>query len=157
MDFADGMPIPLFFGETFSNVIEDMVHLINSLQPGANVAVITSDEISSKVWHDRLVNASKHISREVQLSGEENLTRRLPVHITTAAQTKGLQFNAVLIPDLGSFSSLERHLYIAMTRAKDALYLATKAGSELNNSLKQLLAIGAISAEKTRPKVAELQ
>ena len=80
-------------------------------------------------------------------------TSRLPLHFTTAEEAKGLQFNAVMIPELECFSSMEKHLYIAMTRAKDSLYLASATGSNLGVCVEQLLEAGAIYEEMNHPSL----
>ena len=151
--FDDDMGIPLFSFDSPSFAVDDIVHLVNSLPNGASAAVILADRESKEIWNARLKEAQPHISREVRISGERNLTSRLPLHLTTAEEAKGLQFNAVMIPELECFSSMEKYLYIAMTRAKDSLYLASATGSNLGVCVEQLLEAGAIYEETSHPRL----
>jgi superfamily I DNA/RNA helicase len=103
-----------------------------------------------------LKESQTRINREVRLSGDKDLTSRFPLHIATAEDVKGLQFNAVLIPGLECFASVEKHLYVAMTRAKDALYLASPIATKLGECVEKLKELGALYEEPTRPRLEKL-
>ena len=116
------------------------------------VFLISADDTSKHEWHKLAVQAQLQITREVRLSGERDLTNRLPLHITTAEQAEGLQFNAVFISDSSRFSSRERHLYIAMKRAKDALCLASLKGTDHGAYINNLISACAIYENYSRPR-----
>ena len=124
---SGSMPAPLHvYGERTS-----MARLIRKRLKGvpahATVAVICANKTDAKVWLELLADDLESEHRPARLSEREALTRRFDVHFTDARETKGLEFNVVIVPDLGAFaldtSTGRNELYVALSRAKNSLLL----------------------------------
>jgi hypothetical protein len=106
---------------------------IRALPQNATIAIIspTTDEV--KIWFDLLEEELGANHRTALMSRRDDLTRRFNVHFTEVRETKGLEFNVVIVPDIGSFaldSDLGRNqAYVAISRAKHALILGCHAES----------------------------
>ena len=142
---------PIFPYEDIQTVTDDIIQLVNALHLDASVALVVADDDEVALWHERLVGHSQKLRRQIKASKDKDLISRIPLHIASADSVKGLQFNAVLIPDLSQFALTERHLYVAITRAKDALYLANPIDSNLTECMNILNENGIIQMQTSRP------
>jgi DNA helicase IV len=101
----------------------------------ATIAVIFANEQDAAKWHSRLSGELATGRRPASLSRREDLTGRFDIHFTHVYETKGLEFDVVVIPDLEAFnleSEIGRNqLYVAVSRAKHALFLG--CGSRRQN------------------------
>jgi hypothetical protein len=100
---------------------------IRQVPSDATVAVIMPTIEGAKVWFDLLDDDLGSYHRTALLSQREELTRRFKVHFTEVRETKGLEFNVVIVPDLSSFaldtSIGQNQTYVAISRAKQSLVL----------------------------------
>jgi superfamily I DNA/RNA helicase len=69
-------------------------------------------------------------------------TRRFTIHFTEVRETKGLEFDVVVVPDLGAFnldSAVGRNqMYVAITRAKHALILGSDDRCQVREEIRTL-------------------
>jgi UvrD-like helicase family protein len=100
---------------------------IREVDANGTVAVICPTEAEARRWYDLLHDDLSAYHRPALLSHRDDLTRRIDIHFTEVRETKGLEFDVVVIPDLGSFrldTVIGRNqLYVAITRPKHALLI----------------------------------
>jgi DNA helicase IV len=100
---------------------------IRSVPRHATIAVILSNTDAAKTWFDLLEEDLTAYHRPALMSRRDDLTRRFTIHFTEVRETKGLEFDVVIVPDLGAFdldSAIGRNqVYVAITRPKHALIL----------------------------------
>lgn len=100
---------------------------IRSVNPYATVALIVPTADEAKEWFDMLNDDLATGHRPALLSRRDDLTRRVDIHFTDVYETKGLEFDVVIVPNLGSFAldtDIGRNqAYVAVSRAKYALLL----------------------------------
>jgi superfamily I DNA/RNA helicase len=67
------------------------------------------------------------------MSRRDDLTKRVNVHFAEVRETKGLEFDAVVIPDLGAFDLDgiigRNQVYVAISRAKQSLMIGCSNAS----------------------------
>ncbi len=122
---------------------------IRTVNPYATVAVIAPSSEDARHWYDLLHEDLAAYHRPALLSHRDDLTRRHDIHFTDVRETKGLEFDVVVIPDLSSFH-LEtvigrNQLYVAISRPKHALLMGCSEGGFSREELKKLIASGLIS------------
>jgi hypothetical protein len=100
---------------------------VKGIDGHATISVICSSMADAKAWFDLLEEDLGAEHRSPLLSERESLTRRFDVHFTDALEAKGLEFDAVIVPDLAGFaleSTIGRNqLYVALSRAKHSLFI----------------------------------
>lgn len=100
---------------------------ILEVDANATVAVICPSEANALEWYNLLQEDLAAYHRPALLSHRDDLTRRVDIHFTEVRETKGLEFDVVVIPDLGLFrldTVIGRNqLYVAVTRPKHALLM----------------------------------
>ena len=141
-------PAPIY---TFNSPI-NMAHLIlqriQTVDPYATVAVIAPSEAEARRWYDLLHDDLAADHRPALLSHRDDLTRRDDIHFTDVRETKGLEFDVVIIPDLGSFqlnTSIGRNqLYVAISRPKHSLLMGCDERSSDRQELKKLVSGGLV-------------
>jgi hypothetical protein len=110
---------------------DEMVPLIlsriKSVSENAMVAVIVPTAREAREWYDLLGDELATIHRPASLSRRDDLTRRYYVHFAEVYETKGLEFDVVVVPDFGSFA-LDTEIgcnqaYVAISRPRHALLL----------------------------------
>jgi hypothetical protein len=106
---------------------------IRSVPQNATIAVIAPTTDEAQIWFDLLEDELGANHRAALMSRRDDLTRRFNVHFTEVRETKGLEFNVVIIPDIGSFA-LESEIgrnqaYVAVSRPKHSLILGCAAES----------------------------
>jgi superfamily I DNA/RNA helicase len=103
----------------------------NPFCTAATIAVITPTVAEAQFWFDLLEEELGAYHRAALMSRRDDLTRRFNVHFTEVRETKGLEFNVVILPDIGSFaldSDIGRNqAYVAISRAKHSLLLGCAA------------------------------
>lgn len=90
--------------------------------------------------------------RPALMSRRDDLTKRVNVHFTEVRETKGLEFDAVVVPDLGTFEWNEpvgrNQLYVAISRAKQSLMIGCAALSIDRPDIRKLKGEGLISVQE---------
>jgi DNA helicase IV len=98
---------------------------IADLPEGATVAVISPTRAESQRWFDVMAPSLQSAFRNPILSDRARLTERFRTHFATPLEVKGLEFDAVVIPDISSFSEADQiamnGLYVAISRPRHAL------------------------------------
>jgi superfamily I DNA/RNA helicase len=93
----------------------------------ATIAVIMPSAEEVKIWFDLLEEDLTAYHRPALMSRRDDLTRRFTIHFTEVLETKRLEFDVVIVPDLGAFdldSVIGRNqAYVAISRPKHALIL----------------------------------
>jgi superfamily I DNA/RNA helicase len=84
------------------------------------------------------------------MSRRDDLTKRVNVHFTEVRETKGLEFDAVIVPDLGAFDlegTMGRNqVYVAISRAKQCLMLGCVRNSIVRSDINRLVQEGLLTA-----------
>jgi DNA helicase-2/ATP-dependent DNA helicase PcrA len=122
----DGPPVELF---TFSSVGEAVAFLAEALkqlaldEPEANVALVARFAQQAEAYYDGLVRAEVPNVRRV---AKQDFTWDAGVDVTDVRQTKGLEFDEVVLLDTNASS------YPATPQARHAMYVgATRAAHQL--------------------------
>jgi DNA helicase IV len=106
---------------------EFILERIRSVPRHATIAVIMPSTEEAKTWFDLLEEDLTAYHRPALMSRRDDLTRRFTIHFTEVLETKGLEFDVVIVPDLGTFdldSTIGRNqAYVAISRPKQALIL----------------------------------
>jgi DNA helicase IV len=123
---------------------------IESVDEYATIAVIVPTDQEAASWHTRLSRGLAAGRRPSSLSRREELTARFDVHFTNVYETKGLEFDVVIIPDLGAFE-FDREIgrnqaYVAISRAKNALFIGCSAAKFEATDISALIDKGLILA-----------
>jgi DNA helicase IV len=107
--------------------VEFVLKRIRSLPHHATIAVITPTVNEAQAWFDLLGEDLNAYHRAALMSRRDDLTKRVNIHFTEVRETKGLEFDAIIVPSLDSFelgSPIGRNqAYVAITRAKHALMI----------------------------------
>jgi hypothetical protein len=124
---ADGAPALMYCYTSSAAIEKTMLERIASVNEYATIAVISPTEHDAVKWHGRLHRELATGRRPASLSRREDLTGRFDIHFTHVYETKGLEFDVVIVPDLGAFeleSEIGRNqAYVAISRPKHALFL----------------------------------
>lgn len=110
-----------------------VVRRLQSVDPYATVAIVVPTEQEAKEWFDLVGEELASGHRPALLSRRDDLTRRVDIHVTAVAETKGLEFDVVVVPDLSSFA-LDNEIgrneaYVAVSRAKFALLMGCNSSN----------------------------
>jgi DNA helicase-2/ATP-dependent DNA helicase PcrA len=94
--------------------------------PGATIAVIARNPVHARRLHREL---SRAVDLALVVGGA--FTFQPGVNVTHAAEVQGLEFDGVVIPDVApgfypATPEIQRLLYVAVTRARDWLWLTTR-------------------------------
>jgi hypothetical protein len=120
-------PASVFSYDEPSHFAALMLERIRSLPHQATVAVIGPTVGDAQIWFDLLDDDLSSYHRAALMSRRDDLTKRVNVHFTEVRETKGLEFDVVIVPDLGSFALDgvigRNQAYVAISRAKHALML----------------------------------
>jgi hypothetical protein len=114
-----------------SRFADFLLKRIRSLPHHATVAVITPTVAEAQTWFDLLDEDLSSYHRAAMMSRRDDLTKRVNIHFTEVRETKGLEFDVVIVPDLGSFGLDgpvgRNQAYVAISRAKHALVVGCAA------------------------------
>lgn len=144
VDIAESDPtIPVYPFDSLEKMDQLILHCIRSVDANATIAIICRTEGDARAWYQLLQDPLAAYHRPALLSRREDLTRRFDVHFTEVLETKGLEFDVVIIPDLASFSlesAIGRNqLYVAISRPKHALLLGSSDTTFQHPTLKTLI------------------
>jgi DNA helicase IV len=117
-----------------------------TVDPYATTAIILPNEQEARRWHDLLHDGLAAYHRPALLSHRDDLTRRNDIHFTSVRETKGLEFDVVVVPDISSFALTDaigrNQLYVAITRPRHALLLGLRREAQADQHLAKLFATG---------------
>lgn len=146
LDFIAGnTPPALLHCYTSSAAVAPLIlEHIASVNEYATVAVIAPTEQEATKWHALLRAELATGRRLASLSRREDLTGRFEIHFTQVYETKGLEFDVVIVPDLGAFE-LENEIgrnqaYVAISRPRYALFLGCSSSKCQSKEISTLVA-----------------
>jgi|HubBroStandDraft_6_1064221.scaffolds.fasta_scaffold39717_2 hypothetical protein len=120
-------PATIYKYTTPERMAEFVLDKIRSVPRHATIAVIMPNTDGARTWFDLLEEDLMAHHRPALISRRDDLTRRFTIHFTEVRETKGLEFDVVIVPDLGAFdlnSTIGRNqAYVAISRPKHALIL----------------------------------
>ena len=109
------------------HLAEFVLKRIRSLSHHATVAVVTATVTEAQSWYDLLNEELGAYHRSALMSRRDDLTKRVNIHFTEVRETKGLEFDVIIVPNLGSFelgcAIGNNQAYVAISRAKHALMI----------------------------------
>lgn len=113
--------------ENEDKLIEHIINILTVTKPRQTVAVVFPNLDSAKHLYDK---CKPHLAThmvDAELSHTIDLSRRHIRHFSSVANTKGLEFDIVIVPYLERYQLDDKisinHLYVAVTRAKRQLIL----------------------------------
>jgi superfamily I DNA/RNA helicase len=143
-----GSPAALHTFKVETEMAQFVLQRILTVDAYATVAVIMPSELEARRWYDLLQEELAAFHRPALLSHRDDLTRRNDIHFTEVRESKGLEFDVVIVPDLASFDLQSvvglNQLYVALSRPRYALTLGcgeTALGSE---AIQKLIATGLV-------------
>jgi hypothetical protein len=144
VDFDDSaLPAMVHTFKSRERMAQLMLRRILSIASGATIAVITPTRADAELWYGLLEDDLAAYHRPALLSYRDDLTRRFHIHFTEARETKGLEFNAVIVPDLGAFSLHtpigRNEAYVAISRPRHALLIGCNENSIDRPEIKKLI------------------
>lgn len=126
-DFDAKSPAAVFEFETREAMSRLILDRIRSVDAYATIAVILPSEEEARSWFGHLQEDLSAHHRQALLSHRDDLTRRFDIHFTNVRETKGLEFDVVIVPDIGRYAldnEIGRNqLYVAISRPKHSLLL----------------------------------
>ncbi|QLH70456.1 ATP-binding domain-containing protein [Rhodopseudomonas palustris] len=128
---ASFQPAAVYQYEEPRRMADFIVARIRDLPHHATIAIIMPTADEAQRWFDLLDDDLGAYHRPALMSRRDDLTKRVNVHFTEVRETKGLEFDVVIIPDVGSFelnSPIGRNqVYVAVSRAKQSLLIGCAA------------------------------
>lgn len=147
---ASGDPILLHCYSSNDAIKVHLLERVSSIHEYATVAVVLPSEQEATKWHAFLSPELAAGRRPASLSRREDLTGRFDIHFTHVYETKGLEFDVVIIPDLSAFDLLSEigrnQAYVAISRPKHSLFLGCRADARGNKEIVTLADGGLIRA-----------
>jgi superfamily I DNA and RNA helicase len=120
-------PATIYRYDEQDRLAEFVLKRIQSLPHHATVAVVTPTVTEAQSWFDLLNEELGAYHRSALMSRRDDLTKRINIHFTEVLETKGLEFDVIIVPNLGSFElgcAIGRNqVYVAISRAKHALMI----------------------------------
>ncbi len=112
----------------------------------ATAAVICAGKADARLWFELLEEDLGSEHRPPLISVRDSLTRRFDIHFTDALEAKGLEFDVVVVPDVGAFKLSDalgrNHLYVALSRAKHSLFVGCHDAAIQSEGVAKLIASG---------------
>jgi hypothetical protein len=140
---ASGDPILLHCYSSSDAIRAQLLERLSSIHEYATVAVILPTEGEAAKWHALLAPELGAGRRPASLSRREDLTGRFDIHFTHVYETKGLEFDVVIIPDLSAFDLLteigRNQAYVAISRPKHSLFLGCRFAARGNKEVVTLI------------------
>jgi hypothetical protein len=145
------LPGSVYRYATPAKMAEFIVSRVRELPHHATIAIISPTVREAQRWFDLLDDDLGAYHRPALMSRRDDLTKRVNVHFTEVRETKGLEFDAVIVPDLGSFELDgligRNQLYVAITRAKYSLMLGCPNASIVRSDIRSLEQEGLVSIQ----------
>jgi hypothetical protein len=124
-------PATIYRYDVQDDLAEFVLKRIQSLPHHATVAVVTPTVTVAQSWFDLLNDELGAFHRSALMSRRDDLTKRVNIHFTEVLETKGLEFDVIIVPNLGSFELARtigrNQAYVAISRAKHALMIGCAA------------------------------
>jgi hypothetical protein len=137
-----GNPVTVYKYNARERMAGYILEKIRSVPRQATIAVIMPSIDGAKAWFDVLEEDLTAYHRPPLMSRRDDLTRRFTIHFTDVRETKGLEFDVVVVPDLGAFdfdSAIGRNqAYVAISRPKHALILGCDDKCATNSAIEIL-------------------
>ncbi|UYO45689.1 ATP-binding domain-containing protein [Rhodopseudomonas palustris] len=128
---ASFQPAVMYQFEEARRMADFIVARIRNLPHHATIAIIMPTVGEAQQWFDLLDDDLGAYHRPALMSRRNDLTKRVNVHFTEVRETKGLEFDVVIIPNVGSYdlnSPIGRNqVYVAVSRAKQSLMIGCAA------------------------------
>lgn len=119
------------------HILEELANLPN----GHTAVVIFPNAVDADVVFKRLRSRLEERMISAEVSSQVDLSKRFVRHFATVENTKGLEFDVVLIPMLDSYDLLcdrdKNRLYVGITRARRRLVLLAES-AQLHPSLQMV-------------------
>ena len=152
---SDDMVAPPLVRVAGADALEDAVFdVIMATSQTASIAVICRDAARARLLESALSEGLRAENRDTQVSAHAELVRQYVVHFTTPHDAKGLEFDAVIIPDADEYpvdDPLEANaFYVAVSRPRRQLSLFAKVGSSAPH-LTLLVARGVLAEQTGTP------
>lgn len=132
---------------------------VRRLHRSESVAVLCSTEGEAAKLEATLRDDLLAEFRETRLSRQTDLIRRYFVHFTTPREAKGLEFDAVVVADLGRFDLNDptdaNAAYVAVSRPRRSLSLVA-VEDELDPRVRELLDRGLLVRPVSEPRRASI-
>jgi hypothetical protein len=120
-------PAAVYGYGTKDRMADFVLRQIRSVPQHASIAVITPTFDEAQTWFNLLEDDLAAYHRPALMSRHDDLTRRFNIHFTEVRETKGLEFDVVIVPDIGSFALNtvigRNQAYVALSRPKHCLVL----------------------------------
>lgn len=135
-----GAPLEAFDNQhEFAEVVGSK---ISGLPGPASVVVISPSVETARAWFDIMAPSLESAFRSPIVSDRARLTERLKTHFTTPLESKGLEFDVAVIPDLSEFDEADpialNGLYVAVSRPRHALLLGCRRERLAHHVVRQL-------------------
>jgi DNA helicase IV len=141
---ASRAPLRLFRDAT--SLAEHIIARVAELPDQARVAVICADSNKAANWFNLMKEGLEGCFRNPILSERARLTERFKTHFTTPLDVKGLEFDAVVIPDVSEFQEDDpismNGLYVAVSRPRYALLLGCNEDNSKKGIIELLIRMG---------------
>jgi superfamily I DNA/RNA helicase len=131
------IPASIYRYKERERMADFIVSRVRKLPHHATIAIIVPTADEAQRWFDLLDDDLGTYHRPALMSRRDDLTKRVNVHFAEVRETKGLEFDAVIVPDVGAYKlddSIGRNqLYVAISRAKQSLMIGS-ANSAIGRS-----------------------
>lgn len=135
-------PATIYRYDERERLAEFIVSRVRQLPHRATVAIIVPTVNEAQRWFDLLDDDLGAYHRPAMMSRRDDLTKRVNVHFAEVRETKGLEFDAVVVPDLGAYdldAAIGRNqVYVAISRAKHCLMLGCSNSSIARPDIRRL-------------------
>ncbi len=132
--------------KTERGMAQFILERVLTVDPYATVAIILPSEPEARKWYNLLHDDLSAYHRPPLLSHRDDLTRRNDIHFMEVRETKGLEFDVVIIPDVGLFNLKGaigcNQLYVGVSRPRHALLLGCDARYVSDRHLQKLVTGG---------------
>jgi len=132
-EHADQLRGPeLVFVDDDIELVQQVVEALGCLKASQTAAVITPDSITAAALYAQCKLQLSARMVDAELSEKIDLSRRHVRHFTSVANSKGLEFDVVIVPYLERYrlddATDVNRLYVALTRPRRRLVLLSNAG-----------------------------
>ena len=136
------IPASMYRYEERERMSDFIVSRVRELPHHATIAIIVPTASEAQRWFDLLDDNLGTYHRPALMSRRDDLTKRVNVHFTEVRETKGLEFDAVIVPDVGVYELDDpigrNQLYVAISRAKQSLMIGCANGSIGRSDIRKL-------------------
>jgi DNA helicase IV len=135
-------PASIYRYDDPERMAEIIIARVRALPHRATIAIIAPTVKEAQRWFNMLDDDLGAYHRPALMSRRDDLTKRVNVHFTEVRETKGLEFDAVIVPDVAAFDCEDpigrNQLYVAISRAKQCLMVGCASHSVDRSDIKKL-------------------